>query len=270
MTMGGASGAWRRPARWMASIGTVLLALSHPAVAENEAPAPAEVPAVSVRADRISGQFVGVPVDEVLRQISLATGADVVGSPIETRQVTIKLDDVPLETALPRILGNQSFSLVFDESGGLRRVRLINPSAPPTQPGAARLPPQGPVVTSPQQFLALEVPISTVGPLADQFGTAGKATMGQLLDQASNNADAGVRVAAIDAAMAAIERDGNMQASLERMLANVDDQLLANLIRGSAGDRSTELMSRVLSRTRRPEFRQRVVNVLRTLRETRS
>ena len=68
----------------------------------------------------------------------------------------------------------------------------------------------------------------------------------------------------------AIERDGGMQSSLEKMLTNVDDQLLANLVRGAAGQRATEIMSRVLSRTRRPEFRQRVVNVLRTLRESQS
>jgi hypothetical protein len=229
----------------------------------------AEPAAVSVNSDRITGQFVGVPVDEVLRQIALATGADVVGSPVETRQVTITLDDEPIETALPRILGNQSFSLVFDAEGGLRRVRLINPTAPPVAAGAARVaPPPANGVQTPQQFLALEVPISTVGPLADQFGNAGKASMGQLLEQATASDDAAMRVASIDAAMAAIERDGNLQSSLEKMLTNVDDQILANLVRGAAGQRATEIMSRVLSRTRRPEFRQRVVNVLRTLRES--
>jgi hypothetical protein len=230
-----------------------------------------EAAAVSFEADRITGQFVGVPVEEVLRQIALATGADIVGSPVETRQVTIELDDVPIERALPRILGKQSFSLVFDAEGGLRRVRLINPSAPPVAAGAARVaPPPTNGAQTPQQFLALEVPISTVGPLADQFGNSGKATMGQLLEQATASDDAAMRVASIDAAMAAIERDGGMQSSLEKMLTNVDDQLLANLVRGAAGQRATEIMSRVLSRTRRPEFRQRVVNVLRTLRESQS
>jgi hypothetical protein len=250
-----------------------LLVVAAPARAADDATGDAtpEAAAVSVAADRITGEFVGVPVDEVLRQIALATGADIVGSPVEARQVTIKLDDVPIERALPRILGNQSFSLVFDAEGGLRRVRLINPSAPPVAAGVARVAPD-PATTAhtPQQFLALEVPISTVGPLADQFGSSGKATMGQLLEQATASDDAAMRVASIDAAMAAIERDNAMQSSLEKMLTNVDDQVLANLVRGAAGQRATEIMSRVLSRTRRPEFRQRVVNVLRTLRETQS
>jgi len=235
-------------------------------------PSGVETSAVSVRSDRITGEFTGVPVEEALRQISLATGADVVGTVLESRQVTIKLDDVPLETALPRILGQQSFSLVFDAEGGLRRIRLISAAAPiAAVPGATRVAPAAtPVVATPSQFMALEVPITTVGPLADALGQGGKATMGQLLEQAASNEDAAVRVAAVDAAMAAIERDGAMQSSIDRMLTGVDDQLLASLIRGSAGARSTELMSRVLSRTRRPEFRQRVVNVLRSLRETQS
>jgi hypothetical protein len=54
------------------------------------------------------------------------------------------------------------------------------------------------------------------------------------------------------------------------MLTGLDDQSLAMMIRSSAGERATELMSRVLSRTRRPEFRQRVVNMLRALRESQS
>ena len=54
------------------------------------------------------------------------------------------------------------------------------------------------------------------------------------------------------------------------MLRGVDNESLAMMIRSSAGERATELMSRVLSRTRRPEFRQRVVDMLRSLRETKS
>jgi hypothetical protein len=70
--------------------------------------------------------------------------------------------------------------------------------------------------------------------------------------------------------MAAIERDTNLQGSIDSMLTGLDDQSLAMLIRSTAGDRASELMSRILSRTRRPEFRQRIVNTLRALREVQS
>jgi hypothetical protein len=247
----------------------VLQASGAPAVTDDSTDG-AEAPPIAVQRDRITGEFVGVPAEDALRQIASATGADVVGTVLEGRQVTVKLDDVPLEAAMQRILGTQSFSLVFDGGGGLRRIRLIN--APTgALPGASRVPPApAPVVGNPAQFMALEVPISTVGPLAEQLGPSGKATMGQLFELAARSDDAGVRVAAVDASMAAIERDGNLQGSIDKMLTGVDDNSLAMMIRGSAGARATELMSRVLSRTRRPEFRQRVVNMLRAMRESQS
>jgi len=235
------------------------------------APVMETLPPVDVHSDRITGSFVGMSAEEVLRQIASATGADVVGTVLEGRQVTVKLDDVPLEAALQRILGTQSFSLVFDAKGGLRRIRLIDaPAAPALSTLRVSAPAATPVVSNPAQFMAVEVPISTVGPLAERLGNTGKATMGQLFELAARSDDAGTRVAAVDASMSAIERDGNLQSSIDKMLTGLDDQSLAMMIRSSAGERATELMSRVLSRTRRPEFRQRVVNMLRALRESQS
>ena len=232
--------------------------------AESEAPRP-----LAVQQDRITGEFVGVSAEEALRQIASATGADVVGTVLEGRQVTVKLDDVPLEAALQRILGTQSFSLVFEADGGLRRIRLINAPMAPTAPAGGRVAPApAPVVSNAAQFMALEVPISTVGPLAEKLGPSGKATMGQLFELAARSDDAGARVAAVDASMAAIERDTNLQGSIDSMLTGMDDQSLAMLLRSTAGERASELMSRILSRTRRPEFRQRIVNTLKALRDT--
>ena len=83
------------------------LALLAPGAAESaetasaEVPPVAEVPAapapVAVERDRITGEFSAVSAEDALRQIASATGADVVGTVLEGRQVTVKLDDVPLE-----------------------------------------------------------------------------------------------------------------------------------------------------------------------------
>jgi hypothetical protein len=257
-------------ARALLVIGGLALGLgSTHALAETE-PADAAAPPVGIQRDRITGDFTGMSVEDALRQIATATGADVVGTVVDDRQITLKLNDVPLEVAMQRILGTQSFSLVFDGQGGLRRIRLINAPAA-TAPSTARVPATpATAVTNPAQLFAIEVPISTVGPLAEALGTGGKASLQQLFELAARSDDAGVRVAAIDASMAAIERDANLQGSIDRMLSGVDNESLAMMIRSSAGERATELMSRVLSRTRRPEFRQRVVDMLRSLRETRS
>jgi hypothetical protein len=246
--------------------GAMAASLAH---AEADAGAAPEAPVpVAIEQDRITGEFMAVAPEEALRQVAQATGADVVGTVLGVQPITLRLDDVPLDVAVARILGTQSFSLVFDADGGLRRIRLISvPAVTPVAGGATRVTTPAPVVANPAQFMSVEVPISTVGPLADALGTGGKATMGQLFELAARSDDAGVRVAAVDAGMAAIERDGNLQTSLDQMLNGVDDASLAAIIRGSVGQRSTELMSRMLSRTRRPTFRQRVVNILRSLRE---
>lgn len=241
------------------------------ALAADGAADAAGTPPVAIQQDRITGEFVGVSAEHALRQIADATHADVVGTVVEGRQVTVKLDNVPLEVALQRILGPQSFSLVFDADGGLRRIRLINsPNAPAAGVTRSAAPAPTQTVSNPAQLMQLEVPISTVGPLAERLGPSGKATLGQLFELAARSDDAGTRVAAVDASMAAIERDTNLQGSIDSMLTGMDDQALAMLIRSTAGDRANELMSRILSRTRRPEFRQRIVNTLRALRETQS
>src|SRR5262245_54943431 len=52
--------------------------------------APPPSPPVAVERDRITGSFVGVSAEDALRQIASATGADVVGTVLEGRQITVK------------------------------------------------------------------------------------------------------------------------------------------------------------------------------------
>jgi len=67
--------------------------------------------------------------------------------------------------------------------------------------------------------------------------------------------------------MAALETDAQLQASVDSLLESTDNAALGAMLRGSAGNRANELVSRILSRTRRPQVRQRAVALLRQLRQ---
>jgi hypothetical protein len=102
-----------------------------------------------------------------------------------------------------------------------------------------------------------------VAPRAAQ-GTAPQAQEGHL---AAKNEQANLRLAAVDAGVTAIEADPDLQSAVDELLDLSEDGQLANMARLGAGERAAELVSRILSRTRRPAVRQRAVSVLRSLRQ---
>lgn len=227
------------------------------------------VAALDVENDRVTGSFDAAPPTEVVEAIARAAGAELIGGPQASDPISIELDDVPLDRALERVLGSQSFTLVYGSDGGVRRIRLHGgaQAVPTGPPGAATTPPgSGGKKINYNSLHSVEVQIPTVGPLAEYMGRS-TATLGELYRVATAEEQAALRIAAIDAGMAAIESDANLQAAIDDMLAASQDDELAGIVRATAGERANELVSRVLSRTRRPNVRQRAVTLLRKLRE---
>lgn len=227
-------------------------------------------PAVVVHGDRITGSFQSTDPSTIVTAIAEAVGADVVGGIQGADALSIDLEDVPIDRALERALGGQSFTIVYGADGSVRRIRLhgVPQEAPAPGSGVVRAAPAaaGGGAVPPHQLFDVEVPIPSVGPLAEHFGSD-TATLGQLYRVAIDEEQAALRIAAVDAGMAAIEGDANLQGSIDSVLTGADDATLAGLVRTSAGPRANELVSRILSRTRRPEVRQRAVTVLRQLRQ---
>lgn len=228
----------------------------------------AEPPDVVVEGDRVTASFAGVSRDTIVREIADAAGAEVVGGVQDTGPTSVELDDVPIDRALERTLGGQSFTVVYGGDGRVRRIRLHGgPQEVPTSGSSvAKKPPTSAGGIAPNQIFDVEVRIPTVGPLAEHLGTQ-TATLGQLYRIAVDQDEAALRIAAVDAGMAAIESDANLQNSIDAMLQGTDDAALAAMVRSSAGTRANELVSRILSRTRRPQVRQRAVTLLRQLRQ---
>jgi hypothetical protein len=228
----------------------------------------AETSDVTVEGDRVTASFAGVPRDAIVREIADAAGAEVLGGVQDTEPTSVELDDVPIDRALERALGGQSFTIVYGGDGRVRRIRLHGGPQEPPPAGSTltRGVPTSAGGLAPNQIFDVEVRIPTVGPLAEHLGTE-TATLGQLYRIAVDQNEAALRIAAVDAGMAAIESDANLQSSIDAVLQGTDDAALAAMVRGSAGKRANELVSRILSRTRRPQVRQRAVTVLRQLRQ---
>src|SRR5690349_14747611 len=59
------------------------------------------------RNDHLSVQLVGVPLEDAVAEIGQATGAQVSGTVRDPRNVSAEFEDLPLEEALHRLLGEQ-------------------------------------------------------------------------------------------------------------------------------------------------------------------
>jgi hypothetical protein len=193
----------------------------------------------------------------------------VTGEPEAADPTLVELEDVPIDRAIARALRGQSFTIVYGGDGRVRSIQLHGGPQATTERGKliARKPPTSAGSSmSPSQLLNVEVKVPSVGPLAEYLGKD-TATLGQLYKIAVGQDQAALRIAAVDASMAAIETDATLQAGVDGALDSTDDASLVAMLRGSAGNRANELVSRILSRTRRPQVRQRAVTLLRDLRQ---
>src|SRR5689334_21840566 len=78
-------------------------------------------PDVRYRAGRVTVHVHAAPLAGVLDAIARDAGAAVRGD-VPSRDVTLDLDDVPLDDVLARLLGKDSFALTYAPDGGLRAI----------------------------------------------------------------------------------------------------------------------------------------------------
>src|SRR2546428_400545 len=75
--------------------------------------------------DRLTVHAEGVPLTDVVQEISRQSGADIVGAVRKPRDVSQDVDRVPLVDALVRLLGEQNFTLRYGPEGKLRTIDLL-------------------------------------------------------------------------------------------------------------------------------------------------
>lgn len=212
-----------------------------------------------VREDRVTGSLEAVPVEEALDELARATGAAIRGAPSSAREVTARFDDVPLALALPRILGDQSFTLEYDRDGRLAAIVLLGTpaatlaaAADHSRPASA-MSPAGPrpfplVLGRParrQRRLALPPG------LAEAFGRE-HATFVEVLETAALANDGQRRAEATQVVLSALEREQRLRRAFVRALYALDERTLAVLAEGETGRRFRELLGYLAAHSREP------------------
>ena len=216
--------------------------------------AEASPPIVTYRSDQLSVRLEKVALEDVLTELGRVSGAEIQGAPREPRDITAQFDDVPLPEALQRLLGDQNFILTYGDGDRLRTIELFGGPHEPRNALAVAI-----------SILERHPPVAVTGPLAQAFG-GNTATFHQLLDAALHQPDAGLRTEALHAALSALDAEPELRSSVLKMLGEVDDAALGQVLRGAAGLRAEELANQVASQAQAEELRSRALSVLQRLR----
>jgi hypothetical protein len=171
--------------------------------------------------DHLTGRVVGVPRAQVLSEIGTKAGVEVIGTVVDPDDVvTLEFGGDTLAREMERLLGRQSYSLLYADGGQLRAIHLhgriaeaaaapVTPAPAPTMPATAALP------NDLMQAVRDHAPIVLGEPLRSIVGTP-SASIGALYDVAANNPSAEARAAALDALARAVESDPRLRAMLAR------------------------------------------------------
>jgi hypothetical protein len=170
--------------------------------------------------------------------------------------VSAEFDDVPLEEALHRLLGEQNFVLKYGRDDHLRTIKLLGgPQAPVAQVHIVPATPSEPTpkaedptvvpgvphdVDGALALLDKQPPIPVSGDLAQALGTE-NATLRQLFDVVSNNDSSTVRAEAMRSFVGAMDSQPDFRNAALGTLAELDDGTLTELLRGLAGSRAEEI-----------------------------
>jgi hypothetical protein len=254
-----------RGSRALAAVAAGLAALLAAPVSHAEETAQ---PVVRIAGDRLTVDVRDVPVPELLQALARATGAAVRGATDGQARVSARFDDVGLTDGLERLLGRNSFALVYAADGSLRAIKLlgrgpdavaIKPEAPPAEPLIVPI-----ALTAPFDNHA---PIAIDGLLARALGKD-HVTFAELTRTTLHHADRAVREAALRASVRAVEEEPALRAHVVGALRGLDDQALARLVRRYGGINTAEALEGVTRQAQGADLRERARSLLPYVAET--
>lgn len=211
----------------------------------------AEPPALRYADGRLTASVEQVPLDEVLDAIARETGARVTGDIAEPRDVTAHFDDLPMDRALDRLLGSQSFTLRYAADGRLVAIELRGmPMAPATKSTERAALPN-------LQWYRVELP-----PSLAKVQRRTHAPLNAIIRWAGKDQSPKVRAEAMRLMVTTIEGDAKLRAALVDMS---DEELIA-LLRDRAGQGTTELVGGMMGAARSIELRVKAGRMYQSLR----
>jgi len=224
--------------------------------------------AVRYEHDRVSASFDGVPAAEAVQAVAHATGAEVRGSVAATQEVRVELDAVPLEEALHRLLGGQSFTVRYGETGPKAIVLGSLADSPKaasqrtTSPAASTAAGVTPTETAKgfpinlskifDRHRALHVPDA----LAEKFGKD-EMSMPQLLDIATADDDGLTRSRASQVVLSALEKESRYRRSFLRSLLHLEPDEVETIVGGPSGPEFEGLIEFFAAHSREPSMQRK-------------
>jgi len=245
----------------------VLLSLVAPSrAADPDAPVK-----VAYRNDRLTVHATNASLPDVLDAIAHTTGAELHGEPVETPPRDIDVDNLPMQDAMTRILGDQSFTLTYGEGGALKRIGLRG------GPTAKQLRTDAPDATQGSLNAKAATAAKTIDDLihsgrrykvpkrlGDKLGSD-EVTFEEIAATGVKSDDAGVRGEAQRASMRLIEAEPEIRNAFVDLLSNVDDAQAAIYLRAIMQDNAREFMGTVAEYAQTPALRTRGQTLQRTL-----
>jgi hypothetical protein len=220
----------------------------------------ASPPVVRWADDRLTIHAADVPLGTVLREVARATGVELHGAPID-RAVSADLDGVPLEDALVQLLGRDNFALTYRADGRVRAIEVLGAAAerrfwpPVSPPGDA---PEDPAI--PRDRAVMSRTVAVHGRAAKALGTE-RPMVGQLVIAAFREENRAARADIQRAALAAMARDPEVEATFARTLAPIEDDALAEILRRWNETGSEEFLAKLASQARSAELRAKAAAV---------
>jgi hypothetical protein len=230
---------------------------------------------IEYRGDRLSVHVEQMPVGEVLDEIGRQSGAEIVGSPREDRQVSAQFESLPVADGLARLLGSENFILRYGKGDQLRMIHLLGGQPTRSVPTALIPGNMSPTTTMPQvtavppqnlfSLFQQHAPVPVTGRLAQTLGSP-TATFPQLFDAALHQPDAGIRSDALRTWLNGVETDAELRSALVSSLNSMDEAQLSNFVRNAAGEHAEELATQVATQARGSEIRSKAAGLLQMLR----
>jgi len=221
---------------------------------------PPPAPTVVVRDGKVTATLEQAPLDLVVAAIAEQTGAEVRGSVPPGREVTRRLDAVPLEDALERLLGTHGFTLTYDADGHLKRIALAMGAgeSAPKAPAPATSPVAGPsddVSARVSQYISGNQTVQVGGRLGKALGTD-TATFQDVLRVALKDPDPRVRAEGRRSMVRALTSDPTVRDALVATVGGMSDDVLARSLRSIAGADAERLATAFARYGRSPELSQ--------------
>jgi hypothetical protein len=228
---------------------------------------------VRYRDDKLTLRVDKMQVADILKEVARKSGAEIKGNVREPREISGQFDAVPLRDALPRLLGEQNFTLTYGEKGRLKTIELLGGPEEPLEPKQkAEAAAQAAAGDYDRRWIDVwktfdhrsKVPVT--GKLAELTGED-ELNWDYVVNMAYGyEPDARVRSEAVTAGLKALENDPQLRDDVFARTSTMTDAELADFARTICKHNAEDFVKRVARLAERPEIKTRAVGVLRELR----